>query len=152
MERVGANRRALVERFPSQQVYSDRLARIYFRPWEEPADEAAAWEQFVKSSADAGRCLPGAWPRPICAPAIATLAMQAFERCRDFDPMSAEGWFFLGQAYRRGRRRDDALRTFREAVRIDPLAHRQPRRLAGALLAPSDAREALEVNRPGGGA
>jgi tetratricopeptide (TPR) repeat protein len=138
--------RALVERFPTQQVYSDRLARIYFH-LNKPADEAAAWEQFVKSSStpeDACPALPQAYRRA----GDRAAALQAFERCRDFDPMSAEGWFFLGQAYRRARRHDDALHTLREAVRIDPLHADSRVGLAGVLLEAGKPREALEVIGP----
>jgi tetratricopeptide (TPR) repeat protein len=147
--------RALVERFPSQQVYSDRLARIYFHLGK-PVEEAAAWEQFVKSSStpqDACPALAQAYERAGDRDA----SLQAFERCRDFDPMSAEGWFFLGQAYRRVRRHADALQTFREAVRIDPLHPDSRVGLAAALLGASEPREALEtigpaIERDGGNA
>ena len=138
--------RALVERFPTQQVYSDRLARIYFH-MDKPVDEAAAWEQFVTSSAtpqDACPALAHAYRRA----GDRAASLLAFERCRDFDPMSAEGWFFLGQAYRRARRHDDALHTLREAVRIDPLHADSRVGLAGVLLEAGKPREALEVIGP----
>lgn len=137
---------ALVDRFPTQQVYSDRLARIYFH-LDKPVEEAAAWEQFVKSSStpeDACPALAQAYVRA----GDRAQSMKAFERCRDFDPMSAEGWFFLGQAYRRGGRTEEALATFREAVRIDPLHADSRVGLTGSLLASGDARAALEAIQP----
>lgn len=135
--------RALVEHFPTQQVYSDRLARIYLQ-LDKPVEEAAAWEQFVKSAAtpeDACPALPQAYARAGDPDA----SLRAFERCRDFDPLSAEGWFFLGQAYRRAGRDDEALHTFREAVRVDPLHADSRVGLAGALLRSDAPQEALTV-------
>jgi tetratricopeptide (TPR) repeat protein len=139
---------ALVDRFPTQQVYAERLANIY-RRLDKPVEEASAWEQFVKSAAtpqDACPALPRAYQRA----GDHTRALLAFERCRDFDPSSAEGWFFLGQAYRLAGRRLDALQTFREAVRVDPLHADSRVGLAATLLAADDAAGSLKAIEPAG--
>lgn len=138
--------RALVERFPTQQVYADRLARIYAHLGK-PVQEAAAWEQFVKSAAtpeDACPALPQAYQRA----GDENAALGAFERCRDFDPSSAEGWFFLGQAYRRAGRDAESVATFRNAVRVDPQHADSRVGLAGGLLRAGEAAEALAVIEP----
>ncbi len=138
--------RALVKRFPAQQIYSDRLARIY-NGLGRSADEAAAWEQFIRTS-----------PTPVDAcPAIgqaylragdAQASVHAYERCRDLDPRNGELWSFLGRAYQRQRRHDDAFDAFREGVRVDPLHSDSRVGLASALLIRNDVPEALAVIEP----
>lgn len=123
---------ALVERFPAQQVYLDRLARIYFGLGR-AADEASAWERFVEVSPTPGDACPAmgqAWARA----GDRAQALEAFTWCRDLDPKSAEGVYFLGRAYLREGRNQEALDTFREAVRVDPLHDDSRIGLASALL------------------
>ena len=83
---------ALVERFPSQQVYSDRLARIYYGLGR-PADEAAAWEQFVEVSPTPEDACP-AMGHAYLRAGDHQASVRAFERCKDFDPMNGELWSY----------------------------------------------------------
>jgi tetratricopeptide (TPR) repeat protein len=145
-EKALAPTRALVDHFPTQQVYSDRLARIYFN-LSKPVEEAAAWEQFVRSSSTPEDACPAIGQAYLRA-GKRDASLNAFERCRDFEPTSAEGWFFLGQAYQREGRNDEALQTFREAVRVDPIHADSRVGLAGALLRAGRAADALEIIQP----
>jgi tetratricopeptide (TPR) repeat protein len=89
----------LVERFPSQVVYLDRLARIHGK-LDRPADEAADWERFVDVSptpADACPALGNAYARA----GQPEKSLDAFRRCVAFDPRNAELQFFLGLACER---------------------------------------------------
>ena len=138
--------RALVERFPSQQVYSDRLARIYYGLGRS-ADEAAAWEQFVKTSPTPEDACPAIGHAYLRA-GDRQASVRAFERCKDFDPTNGELWSFLGRAYQRERRHDEALKAFQEGVRVDPLHSDSRIGLAGAWLIRNDASEALAVIEP----
>ena len=138
--------RALVERFPTQQVYSDRLARIYFHLGK-PADEAAAWEQFVKSSPT---------PEDAC-PALA----QAYLRAGDRDAVDA-GLRALPRLRSHERRgvvlprpglpaRPPSRTTPSDVPRGGPhrsLAPDSRVGLAAALLAPATRDEALESFDP----
>jgi tetratricopeptide (TPR) repeat protein len=138
--------RALVEQFPTQQVYSDRLARIYFHLGQ-PVEEAAAWEQFVRSSSTPEDACP-AMGQAYLRAGNRDASLHAFERCRDFEPSSAEGWFYLGRAYQREGRQADALQTFRESVRVDPQHADSRVGLAGSLLREGQPRAALEAIEP----
>jgi len=145
-ERALEPTRALVDHFPSQQVYSDRLARIYHELGQ-PVEEAAAWEQFIRSAStpqDACPALGEAYLRAGRGDA----SLNAFERCRDFDTASAEAWFYLGQAYRRDGRIDDAIRTFEGALRVDPQHADSRVGLASTRLRLGDPAAALEAIAP----
>jgi tetratricopeptide (TPR) repeat protein len=106
----------LVERFPNQHVYLERLARI-FEKLNRPADEAAAWERFIEWSptpVDACPAIGNAYGR---AKAQAK-ALDAFERCVAFDPANNDSLFFLGLAYYHADRLADARRV------VNPLLER----------------------------
>lgn len=117
----------LVERFPNQHVYRQRLAQI-FEHLNRPADEAAAWEHVVEVS-----------PTPIDAcPAIGNAyrragdeakALDAFERCLSFDPGNTDAMFFLGLTYYRAGRNNDTRRL------VDKLLVRAPSNADVLLLA-----------------
>ena len=105
-------------RFPVQQVYAERLARIYGK-LNRAADEAAAWERFIDVS-----------PTPVDAcPAIGNAyaragepqkSLEAFERCVSFDPRNSEQLFFLGLAYEHAGRTADAMARYSKAAATDP--------------------------------
>jgi tetratricopeptide (TPR) repeat protein len=137
---------SLVERFPTQQVYADRLARIHFN-LDRPSDEAAAWERYVLHSPtpeDACPAIGNAYLRA----GERVRALNAFERCRDFDPMSAELWYFLGRAYQQAGEHERALEVFTEAVRVDPQHSDSRIGLASVLLGRNDPAAALEAVTP----
>lgn len=138
--------RTLVQRFPSQQVYSDRLARTY-AALDRPTEEAAAWEQFVRTSPTPEDACP-AMGEAYWRAGERERALDAFTRCRDFDPLAADGWYFLGRAYQRDIRHAEALAAFEEAVRVDPLHTDSRVALAGALLRIDRVAEARDVIAP----
>jgi tetratricopeptide (TPR) repeat protein len=109
---------ALTRALPNQQVYAERLARIY-QHLNRPADEAAAWERVVAVSptpVDACPALPDAYVR---AGGLSPAALDAFERCAAFEPSNTDMLFFLGRARERAGRTDDAEAAYREVVRIN---------------------------------
>jgi tetratricopeptide (TPR) repeat protein len=107
----------LVARFPAQQVYAERLARILGK-LNRAGDEAAAWERVIDAS-----------PTPVDAcPAIGDAyaragerqkSIEAFERCVSFDPRNSELLFFLGRAYESTGRTADALDRYTRAAALD---------------------------------
>lgn len=135
----------LVERFPNQQVFAERLARIY-NGLDEPADEAAAWERFLRVSPT---------PEDAC-PAVGEAYWRAGDhdksletsiRCRDFDPLNGELNYFLGRAYERAGKPKDARAAYDEALRVEP-PHVDTRvALAGMLLREGQPKAALDVIR-----
>jgi tetratricopeptide (TPR) repeat protein len=137
---------ALVERFPNQQVYAERLARVH-HALGRPEAEAAAWEKFVAISPtpdDACPALGEAYQRM----GDAARALDAFVRCRDFDPGSAELAFHLARAYERRGRWADARRAYEGALAVDP-AHGDSRvRLAALALRSGQPAEALAQVEP----
>jgi tetratricopeptide (TPR) repeat protein len=136
---------ALVEQFPNQQVFAERLARIH-AGLGRAADEASAWERFLRVSPT---------PEDAC-PAVAEAYWRAGEkersldasvRCRDFDPLSGELHYYLGRAYERAGRPADARASYEAALKVEP-PHVDTRvALAGMLLRDGRTREALEVIR-----
>lgn len=136
---------ALVERFPNQQVFAERLARIY-AGLDKAADEASAWERFLRVSPT---------PEDAC-PAVAEAYWRADEkeksleasiRCRDFDPLSGELHYYLGRAYERAGRPADARASYEAALKVEP-PHVDTRvALAGMLLREGRTREALDTIR-----
>ena len=116
----------LVARFPLQQAYAERLARI-FGKLNRPADEAAAWERFIDVS-----------PTPIDAcPAIGDAyaragqpqkSLEALQRCVSFDPRNSEQLFFLGRAYEHAGRTADAMARYSEAAATRSVECRHPAR------------------------
>lgn len=134
---------ALVERFPNQQVFAERLARIY-AGLDRAADEAAAWERFLRVSPT---------PEDAC-PTVAEAywragdqekSLDASIRCRDYDPMSGELHYYLGRAYERAARPADARASYLKALEVEP-PHVDTRvALAGMLLREGRNREALDV-------
>lgn len=133
----------LVERFPNQQVFAERLARVYLG-LNDPAKEADAWERFVRVSPT---------PEDAC-PTIAEAywragdhetSLEASIRCRDFDPMSGELHYYLGRAYERANRPADARTSYEAALKVEP-PHVDTRvALAGMLLREGKAKEASDV-------
>jgi tetratricopeptide (TPR) repeat protein len=136
---------ALVERFPNQQVFAERLARIY-AGLDKAADEASAWELFLRVSPT---------PEDAC-PAVAEAywragdpdkSLEASIRCRDFDPLSGELHYYLGRAYERAGRAADARASYEAALAVEP-PHVDTRvALAGMLLREGKPRDALDVIR-----
>ena len=134
---------ALVEQFPNQQVYSERLARIY-AGLGKPADEAAAWERFLRVSPT---------PEDAC-PTVADAywragdrakSLDASIRCRDFDPLNGELNYYLGRAYERAERADDARAAYEEALRVEP-PHVDTRvALSSMLLRLGQPQQALDI-------
>lgn len=138
--------RTLVERFPKQQVFSERLARIY-SALGDPVKEADAWEKFVGVSPT---------PEDAC-PAIAEAywkagdhdkSLEASVRCRDYDPMSGELHYYLGRAYERANRPADARTSYDAALRVEP-PHVDTRvALASMLLREGQNKAAFDVISP----
>jgi tetratricopeptide (TPR) repeat protein len=88
--------KAIVQRFPSQHVYLERLARIYHK-LERPKDEAATWEVFMDRApivADACPDVGHAYRRL----GQYDKALNALERCFAADTKNAELAFFVGLA------------------------------------------------------
>lgn len=134
---------ALVERFPDQQVFAERLARIY-AALDRPAEEAAAWERFLRVSPtpeDACPAVAEAYYRA----GVHARSLAASIRCRDFDPLSGELNYYLGRAYERAGQPDEARAAYEEALRVEP-PHVDTRvALAGLLLRRGQAKQALDV-------
>lgn len=136
---------ALVDQFPNQQVFAERLARIY-AGLGRAADEAAAWERFLRVSPT---------PEDAC-PAVAEAYWRAGEkeksldasiRCRDFDPLSGELHYYLGRAYERAGKPAEARGSYEAALEVEP-PHVDTRvALAGMLLREGRTPEALDVIR-----
>lgn len=109
---------ALVERYPAQQVYLERLSHIY-HALGRYQDEAATWLRFMDRS-------PTPWDAcPAVADAHAAAgdpggATAAFERCWAVAPWDPEAGFFLGRARERSGRLDEAESMYRAALDIDP--------------------------------
>ena len=135
----------LVDRFPNQQVFAERLAKIY-AGLDKAADEASAWERFLRVSPT---------PQDAC-PAVAEAywragdpekSLDASVRCRDFDPLSGELNYFLGRAYERANRPADAKAAYLKALEVEP-PHVDTRvALAGMLLREGNTRQARDVIR-----
>jgi tetratricopeptide (TPR) repeat protein len=134
---------ALVERFPNQQVFAERLARIY-AALDKAADEAAAWERFLRVSPT---------PEDAC-PTVAEAywragdkekSLDASVRCRDYDPMSGELNYYLGRAYERAEKPAEAKAAYEAALKVEP-PHVDTRvALAGMLLREGRTQQALDT-------
>lgn len=135
----------LVEKFPNQQVFAERLAKIY-AGLDKSGDEASAWERFLRVAPT---------PQDAC-PAVAEAywragdkekSLDASVRCRDFDPLSGELNYYLGRAFERANRPADAKQAYLDALKVEP-PHVDTRvSLAGMLLREGRNREALDVIR-----
>ena len=133
----------LVDKFPNQQVFAERLAKIY-AGLDKAGDEASAWERFLRVSPT---------PQDAC-PSVAEAywragdkekSLDASVRCRDFDPMSGELNYFLGRAYERAGKPGEARAAYKEALRVEP-PHVDTRvALAGMLLREGQPKAALDV-------
>lgn len=107
----------IVERWPSQAMYHERLALI-FQNLDRPADEAVEWEALMATS-----------PTPIDAcPMVANAyrrinredqALDAFTRCAAFQPANPDFQLQLGQALVRADRKAEALQAFERGLEID---------------------------------
>jgi Flp pilus assembly protein TadD len=136
----------LVERFPNQHVFVERLARIHLR-LDRAADEAAVWERFLRVSPT---------PEDAC-PAVADAywragdqarSLEASIRCRDFDPLSGELHYYLGRAYERAGRPADARAAYEAALHVEP-PHVDTRvALAGMLLRDGQPADGLTIIAP----
>lgn len=134
---------ALVERFPNQQVFAERQARI-FAALNRPADEAAAWERFMRVSPTPEDACPQVAEAYMRAGDAAT-SLATSERCRDFDPLNGELNYFLGRAYERANLPDKAEAAYREALRVEP-PHVDTRvALAGMQLRRGQNQQALDT-------
>ena len=110
--------RTLVERFPHQHLYVERLANIYHQ-LNRPADEAAAWERVLTTAPTLENVCPAigeAYQKAGDAPA----AIDAFKRCLDRDPRDSEFMYHLARAYQRTGQVPAAERVYREALVIEP--------------------------------
>jgi tetratricopeptide (TPR) repeat protein len=134
---------ALVERFPNQQVFAERLARTH-AGLGQPADEAAAWERFLRVSPT---------PEDAC-PAVADAYWRAGDRaqslaasirCRDFDPLNGELHYYLGRAYERAGKPGEARAAYEAALRVEPTHVDTRVALAGMLLREGQPARALDV-------
>jgi tetratricopeptide (TPR) repeat protein len=107
----------IVERWPSQAMYHERLATI-FQKLDRPADEAAEWEAVMATS-----------PTPIDAcPMVADAyrrmkrddqALDAFARCAVLEPANPDFYLQLGQALLRAERKAEARQAFERGLEID---------------------------------
>jgi tetratricopeptide (TPR) repeat protein len=107
----------IVERWPSQALFHERLALI-FQKLDRPADEVGEWEAMMTTS-----------PTPIDAcPMVANAyrridredqALAAFERCAALPPANPDFQLFLGQALLRVDRKGDARRAFERGLQLD---------------------------------
>lgn len=134
---------ALVERFPNQQVFAERLARIY-SALNQPAEEAAAWERFLRVSPTPEDACPTVSEAYFRAGDPAK-SLETSIRCRDFDPLNGELNYYLGRAYERAEKPDEARQAYEEALRVEP-PHVDTRvALAGMLLRRGQAKAAFDV-------
>jgi tetratricopeptide (TPR) repeat protein len=104
--------------FPNEPQIISELATI-FRGLNEPAAEAAAWEDYLRvSGAPAVACpaLPEAYRR------FGDLrqALRSYERCLALDPENADRLFDLANAYERSERPSEAIALYRRAAALDP--------------------------------
>lgn len=84
---------ALVEKYPTQQVYLERLALIY-QGLGRRADEAKTWERFMARSlrpADACPTVADAY----AAAGDAAAALASYEKCFQLDPTNPEAASWL---------------------------------------------------------
>ena len=109
---------ALVQRFPTQHVYWQRLADIY-QQLGRFHDEAAAWQQVIDRS-------PTPWD---ACPAIAVAhaadhdtagAFAAYEACWALAPWDADAAYFLAREHERRSSPDLAAAMYRRSLAIDP--------------------------------
>jgi cytochrome c-type biogenesis protein CcmH/NrfG len=107
----------IVERWPSQAMYHERLA-VIFQKLDRPADEALEWEAMMGTS-----------PTPIDAcPMVANAyrrsnredqALDAFSRCAALQPANPDFQLLLGQALLRAERKAEARQAFERGLEID---------------------------------
>lgn len=109
---------ALVQRFPTQHVYWQRLANIY-QQLGRFHDEAAAWQHVIERS-------PTPWD---ACPAIAVAhaaghdaaaAFAAYESCWALAPWDADAAFFLAREHERRSTPEQAAALYRRSLAIDP--------------------------------
>lgn len=107
----------IVEHWPSQAMYHERLALIY-QKLERPADEAVEWEAMMVTS-----------PTPIDACPMVAIAyrrlnradqeLDALTRCAAFQPPNPDFQLQLGQALLRSDRKAEARQAFERGLEID---------------------------------
>jgi tetratricopeptide (TPR) repeat protein len=108
----------IVERWPSQAMYHERLALI-FQKLDRPADEVVEWEAMMGTS-----------PTPIDACPMVAYAyrrinradqeLDALQRCAALPPPNPDFQLQLGQALVRAERKAEARLAFERGLEIDP--------------------------------
>ena len=88
--------KALGDAYPANHIYAAHLAEIY-QHLNQPANEAAAWETFVKTSPNAYEACPRIGEAYRADGRLAN-AIDAFERCLSFDPDNPDMQFYAGHA------------------------------------------------------
>jgi tetratricopeptide (TPR) repeat protein len=110
------------------------LAALTFRGLDRPAEEAAAWEDYLRSSAhpvDACPHIAEAYERS----GDGSRALTALTRCAEFDPKEPERWLDLGDGFARAGQEDRAAAAWRRALDVDPLHPIAAARLSPAATA-----------------
>jgi Flp pilus assembly protein TadD len=138
--------RTLVERFPTQHLYMERLALVY-QGLGRHAEEAGAWEQVLKvipASENACHAIGNAYQRAGNVPA----AIDALRRCVDLDPRNTEFMYNLANAYRRSGQAPAAERTYRDVLALEPTHVDGAVALASTRLHANQPGEALALVEP----
>ena len=111
-------RLTLAKAFPSNHIYAGQLAEIY-HGLNRPADEAAAWESFVASSPTPSEACPQIGLAYRTANNI-TKAIDAFNRCLDFDRADSEAMYYAGNAAEWSNHWDRARELYDAALVREP--------------------------------
>ena len=108
----------LQRRFPSSHIFAQQVAIIYHQ-LDRPADEAAAWEQFMSTSPAPWEACPavGAAYR---AAGQADQSLAAFERCGAYDPDDADLLFYVAHANERAGDSDRAAILYQQVIDLAP--------------------------------
>ena len=107
----------VVQRWPSQAIYHERLALI-LQKLDRPADEVREWEAMMVASPtpiDACPMIENAYRRS----GREDLALEALSRCAALQPPNPDFQLFLGQALLRAGRKAEARRAFEHGLEID---------------------------------
>ena len=88
--------RALAQAYPGNHIYAEQMATVYGH-LNKPAEEAAAWEQFVATSPNAYEACPEIGYAYRHAGRL-DKAIDAFERCLTYDPDNPEMQFYAAHA------------------------------------------------------
>jgi tetratricopeptide (TPR) repeat protein len=110
--------RALVERFPSQHVYLERLAQIY-HALARYSDEAETWERVLTVAPNTEYVCPDIGSAYEKAGNL-TAAVDAFQRCVKLDPRNPESLYYLARTYQRADQSSAAERAYRDVLTLEP--------------------------------